>query len=352
MTHGAARSPPVIRLSAAGLHLSGAAAGPGAAGRRTWSSGAASTWRSPGRPVPASRPCSTWSACWTGRPRARSQIDGIDVGAAPRAGPGRGAGPPHRLRLPVLPPAAAPDRGGERDARAGLRGHAAAAAARARRWPRWPRSAWTTGRDCAAHRAVRRRAAAGGDRPGPGQPPVAAAVRRADRQPGQRDHQRADRPARPLHAGGTTLVVITHNPAVAGRAQRRITIRDGMLTECRDGPAGSRGRPRPGTRRLDGARRPGWPRRAGRPRRDDSPATGSGPAGRRLTGSARPCPPGRLRDLGSEALAGLLQRPGPVGADHARHGAGHRRVRRHRGPVPDRRPGRSARTSTCWTPPR
>jgi putative ABC transport system ATP-binding protein len=34
-----------------------------------------------------------------------------------------------------------------------------------------------------------------------------------------------------LHRGGTTLVVITHNPTVAGRAQRQIAIRDGALTE-------------------------------------------------------------------------------------------------------------------------
>jgi putative ABC transport system ATP-binding protein len=34
-----------------------------------------------------------------------------------------------------------------------------------------------------------------------------------------------------LHRGGTTLVVITHNPVVADRAQRRIAIRDGYLTE-------------------------------------------------------------------------------------------------------------------------
>ena len=40
---------------------------------------------------------------------------------------------------------------------------------------------------CPAHRAVRRRAAASGHRPRPGQPPVPAAVRRADRQPRQRD---------------------------------------------------------------------------------------------------------------------------------------------------------------------
>jgi putative ABC transport system ATP-binding protein len=34
-----------------------------------------------------------------------------------------------------------------------------------------------------------------------------------------------------LHRAGSTLVVITHNPVVAGRAQRQIAIRDGVLTE-------------------------------------------------------------------------------------------------------------------------
>jgi putative ABC transport system ATP-binding protein len=42
-----------------------------------------------------------------------------------------------------------------------------------------------------------------------------------------------------LHEGGTTLVIITHNPAVAGRAERRVTIRDGQLAESPDdGPGG------------------------------------------------------------------------------------------------------------------
>jgi putative ABC transport system ATP-binding protein len=34
-----------------------------------------------------------------------------------------------------------------------------------------------------------------------------------------------------LHAQGTTLVVITHNPAVGALAQRQISIADGVLTE-------------------------------------------------------------------------------------------------------------------------
>jgi putative ABC transport system ATP-binding protein len=43
-----------------------------------------------------------------------------------------------------------------------------------------------------------------------------------------------------LHDGGATLVVITHNPAVAGRAARRIAIRDGRLVDDADGRPGRR----------------------------------------------------------------------------------------------------------------
>jgi putative ABC transport system ATP-binding protein len=44
-----------------------------------------------------------------------------------------------------------------------------------------------------------------------------------------------------LRREGTTLLVITHNPAVAQRAQRRITIRDGYLAEPQDGAGRVRG---------------------------------------------------------------------------------------------------------------
>jgi putative ABC transport system ATP-binding protein len=40
-----------------------------------------------------------------------------------------------------------------------------------------------------------------------------------------------------LHAQGTTLVVITHNPAVGVLAQRQINIADGVLTETAPSPA-------------------------------------------------------------------------------------------------------------------
>ncbi|MGB6454776.1 MAG: ABC transporter ATP-binding protein [Streptosporangiaceae bacterium] len=42
-----------------------------------------------------------------------------------------------------------------------------------------------------------------------------------------------------LHAGGMTMVTVTHNPVVAARASRRVIIRDGVLTEAAtagDGP--------------------------------------------------------------------------------------------------------------------
>jgi len=44
-----------------------------------------------------------------------------------------------------------------------------------------------------------------------------------------------------LGQDGATLLVITHNPAVAERAQRRITIRDGHLVEQGCGGAGEHG---------------------------------------------------------------------------------------------------------------
>jgi len=52
-----------------------------------------------------------------------------------------------------------------------------------------------------------------------------------------------------LHRAGATLVVITHNPVVAGRAQRQIAIRDGELAEipsATTSPASGATDPRPG----------------------------------------------------------------------------------------------------------
>ncbi|HEX4063868.1 MAG TPA: ABC transporter ATP-binding protein [Streptosporangiaceae bacterium] len=51
-----------------------------------------------------------------------------------------------------------------------------------------------------------------------------------------------------LHAQGTTLVVITHNPDVAARAQRQIRISDGVLSQWDAGRAGVPGHRGGGTR--------------------------------------------------------------------------------------------------------
>jgi putative ABC transport system ATP-binding protein len=43
-----------------------------------------------------------------------------------------------------------------------------------------------------------------------------------------------------LHRSGMTVLVITHDPAVAARGHRTVTIRDGVLDERRDEPVGDR----------------------------------------------------------------------------------------------------------------
>ena len=61
-------------------------------------------------------------------------------------------------------------------------------------------------------------------------PPAAAHLgRRADREPGLREGRRGHGPAAGLHAEGLTLVLVTHDPTVAARADRLITVKDGEL---------------------------------------------------------------------------------------------------------------------------
>jgi putative ABC transport system ATP-binding protein len=80
-----------------------------------------------------------------------------------------------------------------------------------------------------------------------------------------------------LHAAGATLVVITHNPAVAGRAERQIAIRDGVLTELP--PAGRAASPRRAAPTTSGAPTGYAPRATpGVPRTPDGPGPGSRPA--------------------------------------------------------------------------
>jgi len=92
-----------------------------------------------------------------------------------------------------------------------------------------------------------------------------------------------------LHREGATLLVITHNPAVAERAQRRVTIRDGMLAE----QAGTAGAAPGGGSPAGGPGAPACRRLAcaGRPRRPGCPCATW--AVRRWPGcsSARVAPP-------------------------------------------------------------
>ena len=114
--------------------------------------------------------------------------------AGPRAEPG------DRLRVPDLQPAAARHRAAQRRAAAGLRRRPGGASAERR-----AAAALDAGRPGGSHgpppeRALRRPAAARGDRPRAGERAVDSAGGRADRQPRQR-HQRGDhagvrRPAR------------------------------------------------------------------------------------------------------------------------------------------------------------
>ena len=88
--------------------------------------------------------------------------------------------------------------------------------------------------------AFRRRAAAGGHRPGHGQAARGAALRRAHRRPGRR-------PA--IGAGGAGAgqprarhdhrAIITHNAAIAGMADRVIRISSGGIVEIRVNNAAS-----------------------------------------------------------------------------------------------------------------
>jgi energy-coupling factor transporter ATP-binding protein EcfA2 len=77
-----------------------------------------------------------------------------------------------------------------------------------------------------------------------------------------------------LHRAGATLVVITHNPVVASRAQRQIAIRDGELTEISSAttaPQTAPPDPQPGS----GA--PEQPPPPGPPERLPDPQPASGP---------------------------------------------------------------------------
>jgi len=111
-----------------------------------------------------------------------------------------------------------------------------------------------------------------------------------------------------LHRAGATLVVITHNPTVAARAQRQIAIRDGELTEISSattapptgapGPAPGAGVPQPPPARPEAPppadRTPGNPTRPEAPPPDRTPGNPAHPEAPPPADSA----PGGLDTLG------------------------------------------------------
>ena len=176
--------------------------------------------------------------------------------------------------------------------------------------------------DRASHRPdrlSRRRAAAGGDRRGPGQRPERRPRRRADgraRQPDVGGRVRAA--ARRQQALGTTIVIVTHDAFVSEQVQRTVAIRDGRTstetlrrteqttrattassrrsTRCSTGPAApAAAGPRRGARPAQ----PGAAAARGGPRRHVArPPDASVRATRRRAGRA-----GRRRQPGGSAMS-------------------------------------------------
>ena len=169
-------------------------------------------------------------------------FDGREVAALPDAERSRIRLHQHRLRVPALLPAADAERARERRAAAGGSRRRPRRAARPR-----PPSCSTT--SASAHRADHRPAQLSG-----GEMQRVAIARAlanrprlvlADEPTGELDQATGQAIAGMfdrLHADGTAVVVVTHDPAIAGRAQRVLRMRDGAIDarERRgDRPAGA-----------------------------------------------------------------------------------------------------------------
>jgi putative ABC transport system ATP-binding protein len=89
-----------------------------------------------------------------------------------------------------------------------------------------------------AGRALRRPAAAGGDRPGHRHQPARAARRRAHRQPRhQRSREIMDLLAALNREQGITVVMVTHEPDMAAYAHRIVRLVDGLIASDERAPA-------------------------------------------------------------------------------------------------------------------
>ena len=162
---------------------------------------------------------------------------GMALAGMARSAQGPAAAPGDRVRVPGLQPAPGPDRRGERALPLELDGVAVPKA-------RKPGCAaldalGVAGRARLARSAVRRRAAAGSDRPRCGGGPPAAAGRRAVRRAGLGERGRGDAACSTACQRGMAAVVVTHDAQLATWADRMVLLRDGRIA---DRPPGRRAR--------------------------------------------------------------------------------------------------------------
>ena len=167
------------------------------------------------------------------RPRRRSgtelAVDGVEVTGLSDRERTRVRATPDGLRIPAVQPRPDADRRGERGAGRGVRGRKGAqgegdgsrgAGARRAGRPRRP----------PALGAVRRRAAARGDRPGAGQRPTLVL---ADEPTGNLDSARSAEILALLRRfnreRGQTFIIVTHDAEVGAACDRIIHMRDGVI---------------------------------------------------------------------------------------------------------------------------
>src|SRR5205807_9223895 len=82
-----------------------------------------------------------------------------------------------------------------------------------------------------ARPALRRTAAARRGRPGSGRRPAHPARRRAHRNLDSKNGQAVMKLLRELHQSGSTLIMVTHDPAYARLASRTVTLFDGRIVD-------------------------------------------------------------------------------------------------------------------------